>query len=212
VKCPKCGTEVVKGEKACWQCYTPLEGDGAQQPAGAPHVSAAKASPAPRRSGGRKLAVAIAVVVLAAGGGVFYYTQYMSPAACARAFCSAIERGDAKAMYAQLSAEDRKDATAEDMEPMMDAMKQENAPKVTITLQEVTREGAIARAKVAYAMKMGEGPNAMDFSTTMPLIMVREGMSWRVSMKKTSEEQMKAMGITPDMFDQPGAGPVMPTE
>lgn len=214
MKCPKCGIEVVKGEKTCWQCYTPLDGSGAaQQPGAAPQVSSARAAAAVRKSRSRRVPIAIAaIVVVAAVGGYFYYSQYLSPAACARAFCSAIERGDSKAMHAVLSSADRKQASPEDLKSMLSTVNGKDGPKVKMAVQEVTRDGAIARAKIAYTMSMGGGTNAPSFSMTSPLVMVREGVAWRVSMSKTTEEQMKAMGITEDMFKQSGEGMPAPTQ
>ena len=210
MKCPKCGIEVVKGEKACWQCFTPLDGSGAaQQPGAAPQVSAARPSAAARKSGSRRLPIAIvAILVLAAGGGYFYYSQYLSPAACARAFCSAVERGDGKALHALLTSEERKQASPEQIESTMAAMKSNADMKLKMTVKDVSRDGSGARANVSYEMSMSGGQNAPSFSMTAPLMMVREGVGWRVSMEKTTAEQMKSMRMSQDMFTQPGG--VMP--
>ena len=214
MKCPKCGIEVVKGEKACWQCYAPLDGSGAaRQPGAAPQVSAARPSAAARKSGSRRLPIAIvALLVLAAGGGYFYYSQYLSPVACARAFCSALERGDGKAFHALLTSEDRKQASPQEIESMMAMMNSDGGVKLKMTVKDVSRDGSGARANVSYEMSMGGGGNAPSFSMTVPLMMVREGIGWRVSMEKTTEEQMKSMRMSQDMFTQPGGGMPAPAQ
>ena len=191
MKCPKCGTEVVAGEKVCWQCYTSLQAGGPAQP---------QAPAAPRRAArARKPWVAIAaaaVVVAAAAAGIYYWKQSTGPAACARAYCAAVEKNDTQAIARLMSAKDRRGVFGRMATAAPPGGR--GGPRVKAVVKEVSQTGDTARAELQVSV--GRGGRIADMS--QPLLMVKEADGWRVDMEATAREQLKAMGLSPELLEQ----------
>lgn len=142
----------------------------------------------------RRLAV-LAVVIAAlgaAGGGYYYWSEFMGPKGCARAFCQALAKGDGKALYGLLSSADRENTTQQEVQAAFSMFGGEEGPSIEALVKEVTRSGRSARAKVALTTSMGRSEDAMSFTMTMPLIMVRERGGWRVDMAKSQQAAMES--------------------
>ncbi|UCH35030.1 MAG: zinc ribbon domain-containing protein [Armatimonadota bacterium] len=190
MKCPKCGTEIVRGEKTCWQCYTPLE--GAAQGEGP--ASAVAASPRNARVGARAgsrapLAIAVILVLVAGGGGYYYWSQYTGPAACARAYCAALQEQDAKALRSVLTSESREYAEM----AMMSTGSMPAAGNLRVQFCGVKRSGQTAKARIATSFTMGKGEDAPEMRQTAPIVLVKGSDGWQVDMRKTQELQMRVM-------------------
>lgn len=183
MKCPKCGTELARGEKTCWQCYAPVEAAGEGQQVTVKHARAGR-SAQPRS---RVLSLLPVIVVLAAGGGGYYWwSQHTGPAACARAYCSAMEEKDGNALRAVLSSGSQEYADWMMPLPGMDM-------NIQLEVASVTRSGDSATARIRQSFKMGKGPDATETITTSPLMLVKEPGGWRVDMQETAEAQMQSM-------------------
>jgi hypothetical protein len=202
MKCPKCGTEVVAGEKACWQCFTPLQAPGAAQP---------QAPAAPRRVGrARKpwIPFAAAVVVLAAAAaGLYYWRQSTGPAACARAYCAAVEKNDAQAITKLMSAKDRRGIFGRMASMTPPGGGGRGGPKVKAVVKQVSQTGNTARAEIHVSM--GTGRRSAEMA--QPLLMVKETDGWRIDMEATFKEQLRAMGISPETLEGFPSQPPAPT-
>ena len=201
MKCPKCGTEVVASENACWQCFTPLQSPGAAQP---------QAPAAPRRAApARKpwvLLVAAAVVVVAAAAGVYYWMRSTGPGACARAYCAAVENNDTQAITKLMTAKDRRGVFGRMASMAPSGGRGRGGPRVKAEVKQISQTGNTARAEIQVSV--GGGRRSADM--TQPLLMVKESDGWRVDMEGTFKEQLKAMGISPEMLEGLPAQPPSP--
>lgn len=144
----------------------------------------------------------VAVIVLFAGGGGYYYwAQYTGPAACARAFCAAMQKGDGKGMAALVTADSKSSA-----EMPTGTFSPPAGMNVRVEFQSVKRSGATAKARIRTSFKLGKGEDASEMSTTSPLLLVKESGAWRVDPMKTAEFQMRSMGMA-DFDMGPGGTP-----
>ena len=217
MKCPKCGAELLKSEKACWQCYTPVAAAAQGQAAPAP-----AATPSSRRTRSMSTFVALAglVVVLAVGGGYYYYSQYYGsdpsgPRACAATFCAAMEKGDAAATYALLASSNRQKCTEQQWAEFAIISKKGVNSAITVkpVLKEATRSGKTARADgtvtTTTTLFWPDG-HATSTSTDSPLVlvMVKESDAWRVDWSATEHAAVRSYLDSHGAPDKaPGAAP-----
>jgi len=205
MKCPKCGIELVRGEKVCWQCYTPLEGPGPGRPAGPAGTPTAPRRAARKRKPWLAPVVAAVVILAGVGGGLYYRSEYTGPKGCARAYCAAIEKGDTKAISALVSSKDKRGVFGQVSRQLATAAVQHDkdvAVKAVVT--EVQQTGDTAQAKVRITMTRKNLSKTL--TDTQPLVMVREPGGWRLDMQATMRAQLEAMGISLDQlkdFPQP---------
>lgn len=196
MKCPKCGAESVKGEKTCWQCYTPLDAS-AQSRQSATGPRQAVAPPVKRGSTSRLFAILAAVLVLAAaGGGYYYWSEYTGPKGCARAYCAAVQNRDQTAGYALLTEGSKRLVDGGTM-PAIPPLP--GGDKATLAIQEVTQTGDKAQAKVTAS-------TGADASRTMTvtLMMVKESSGWRVDMMETMKALASAYGLPQGFMNRRG--------
>lgn len=201
MKCSKCGAELVKSEKTCWQCYTPVAAAAEGQPAPARAVT-----PSLRRTGSKSTFVALTglALVLAVGGGYYYYSQYYGsdssgPRACAEAFCAAMEKGDASATYALLAASNRQKCTEQQWAEF--AIMSKKGVNSAITekpvIKEVTRSGKSARADgtvtTTTTLFWPDGHTSSTSSDApLVLVMARESDGWRVDWTATEHTAIQS--------------------
>jgi len=150
------------------------------------------------------LSLVAVIVLLAGGGGYYYWAQYTGPAACARAFCAAMEKGDGKGMAALVTADSKSSA-----EMPTGTFSPPAGMNVRVEFQNVKRSGATAKARIRTSFKLGKGEDASEMSTTSPLLLVKESGAWRVDPMKTAELQMRSMGMA-DFDMGPGQMPSTP--
>ena len=196
MKCPKCGAESVKGEKTCWQCYTPLDASAqGRQPASGP---AQVDAPGVRRGSRSRLFAILGAIILlaAAGGGYYYWSEYTGPKGCARAYCAAVEKRDRTAGYALLTEGGKRLVDGGTM-PAIPPLP--GGDKATLAIQEVTRTGDKAQAKVTTSTGAGASR-----TMTVTLMMVKESSGWRVDMMETMKALASAYGLPQEFMDRLG--------
>lgn len=221
--CTFCGAQNADDMIVCWRCARPVQPAGAipvggastavaeavappapsasegAAPAAQPPaaVGRAAARPAPSRSIARVIVpIAIAVVLLGGlGAGAFVvFTKVLTPERTVRGFMEAIKAKDIEAMKKYVTKESRAELEKAQKSMGMQFGAMPMSPsgqqaKVEYQITSTKYEGAEARVMV----KIKSSGGFMSMEMDLPFICKREGLFWKVDLKRSREEQLKAL-------------------
>lgn len=200
MNCSKCGAQLASGERACWQCYTPVEGAapaGSPAEVGAPPRAVAK--PTAKASKPLFAVIAVVVVLALAYGGYFYYTQYMGPAGCARAYLVATASGDMAAVRNLMSTKDQQGFIGK-MMAALPSVKVNTEVKAKVRMKNVKITGNTARVTASVTANTGSlrGAGGKGFSMTVDqdIVLVKEAAGWRVDVEATMNAALQKYGMS----------------
>ena len=221
--CIFCGAENADDMIVCWRCARPVQPAGAipvsdastgvaevaappapsapegaaptaQQPAA---VARAEARPAPSHGVARIIVpIAIAVVLLGGlGAGAFIvFTKVLTPERTVTGFLEALKANNVEAMKKCVTKESRAELEKAQRGPGMQfgaspMMPSGQKAQVEYQITSTKYEGAEARVMVKFKSSGGFMSMEMD----IPFICKREGLFWKIDLKRTNEEQLKAL-------------------